>query len=72
MTIEKIKSDINNQLGNNVNIVLNGSRNKKEHYKGKVVETYNYIFIVKLDNLKIKSFSYADVLTSTVNLYFNE
>ena len=33
MTIEKIKSDINNQLGNNVNIVLNGSRNKKEHYK---------------------------------------
>ena len=72
MTIQKIKKSITNEIGKDVKIVFNGSRNKKEYYKGKIVETYNYIFIVKLDTLEKKSFSYSDVLTSTVKVYFNK
>jgi len=72
MTIQKIKNSIVSELGNDVKIVFNGSRNRKEFYKGKIVETYNYIFIVKLDTLEKKSFSYSDVLTNTIKIYFDK
>ena len=47
MTIEKIKNNIDSKLGDNVKIIYNGSRNKKEEYSGIISETYNYIFIIK-------------------------
>ncbi len=72
MTISKIKSSIDEKLGDNVKIILNGSRNKKEEYKGVITETYNYIFIVKLDTDEKKSFSYSDVLTNTIELFFTK
>lgn len=72
MTLEKIKNNIKESLGNDVKIIYNGSRNKKKHYKGKITEIYNYIFIVKLDDYKKKSFSYSDVLTSTIEVYFDK
>ena len=46
MTIEKIKNNIDSKLGDNVKIIYNGSRNKKEEYSGIISETYNYIFII--------------------------
>ena len=72
MTIEKIKSSIDDKLGNHVNIVCNGTRNRKEYYKGRIIETYSYIFIVKLDSNETKSFCYSDVLTNNVRLYFDK
>ena len=71
MTIEKIKNKINNKIGNNVKVVYNGSRNKKEEYKGIIDEVYNCIFIVKTDCNKVKSISYRDVLTNTVEIFFD-
>lgn len=72
MTIKKIKDNIKKNLGNDVKIVYNGSRNKKEIYNGVLKEVYNYIFIVKLDTDEIKSFSYSDVLTNTVEIFFSK
>ena len=72
MTISKIKDNIDKEKGNNVKIILNGSRNKKEEYEGKITETYNYIFIVKLDTNEVKSFSYSDVLTNTIEIFFDK
>ncbi len=72
MTIEKIKNNIDNKLGDNVKIVYNGSRNKKEEYSGVITETYNYIFIVKLESDEVKSFSYRDVLTNTIEIFFDK
>ena len=46
MTIEKIKNNIDSKLGNNVKVIYNGGRNKKEEYSGVISETYNYIFII--------------------------
>ena len=43
MTIKKIKENIENNLGNEVKIIYNGSRNKKEEYNGVIKEIYNYI-----------------------------
>ena len=70
MTIDKIKNDIDSKLGDTVKIVYNGSRNKKEEYSGVITETYNFIFIIKTEGEK-KSFSYRDVLTNTVEVFFD-
>ena len=72
MTIEKIKNNIDSKLGDNVKIIYNGSRNKKEEYSGIISETYNYIFIIKTDSGEVKSFSYRDVLTNTIELFFDK
>lgn len=71
MTIKKIKDDISNNLGKKIKIIYNGSRNRKEEYKGILTEVYNYIFIVRLDTDEVKSFSYSDVLTSTIEIFFD-
>ena len=47
MTIERIKDNIDNNLGEFVKVIYNGSRNKREEYSGIITETYNYIFIIK-------------------------
>lgn len=72
MTIEKIRNNIDSKLGDNVKVVYNGSRNKKEEYSGVITETYNYIFIIKTDTFETKSFSYRDVLTNTVEIFFDK
>ena len=71
MTIEKIKNDIGNNLGSNVKVIYNGSRNKREEYSGVITEMYNFIFIIKTKEEAKKSFSYRDVLTNTVEVFFD-
>ncbi len=71
MTIDIIKNKIDNRIGDNVKIVYNGSRNRKEEYSGVISETYNYIFIVKTGGNEKKSFSYSDVLTNTIEIFFD-
>lgn len=72
MTIEKIKNDIDNNLGSNVKVVYNGSRNKREEYSGIITETYNSIFIIRVNNRENKSFSYRDVLTNTIEIFYEK
>lgn len=71
MTIDIIKNKIDNRIGNNVKVIYNGSRNKREEYSGVITETYNYIFVVKMDSNEKKSFSYCDVLTNTIEIFFD-
>ena len=70
--IEKIKNNIDSKLGDNVKVIYNGSRNKKDEDSGVISETYNYIFIIRTDSDGIKSFSYRDVLTNTIELFFDK
>ena len=69
MTIEAIKKNIHNNVGNNIKVVHNEGRNKIYEYKGKVVEVYPNIFIVMVEDSK-RSFSYYDVLTDTTRVSF--
>lgn len=71
MTIDIIKNKIDNKIGDTVRVIYNGSRNKKEEYFGVISETYNYIFIVKMESNEKKSFSYSDVLTNTIEIFFD-
>jgi len=71
MTIDKIKYNIDNRIGDSVKVIYNGSRNRREEYSGIITETYNYIFIVKMEGNEKKSFSYSDVLTNTIEIFFD-
>lgn len=68
--IDKIKKNIKDNMGNNVRLVINNLRNRSEECKGIIVETYNYVFVIKTDNNVLKSFSYSDVLTQNIELFF--
>ncbi len=72
MMIDKIKDNIDSRIGDSVKVVYYGSRNRKEEYSGVIAETYNYIFIVKMDGNEVKSFCYSDILTETIKLFFDE
>ena len=69
MTIDTIRDDITNHIGNEILVIHNEGRNRILEYRGKVVEVYHNIFIV-LDNEGKKSFSYHDIFTETVKISF--
>ena len=72
MNIGIIKNKIDKKSGDSVKVIYNGSRNRREEYSGVITETYNYIFIVKVDNNEKKSFSYSDILTNTIEIFFDK
>ncbi len=69
--INKVKEDIINKKGMKLNFRHNGSRNQIEEFKGIILNTYNYIFTIKVlsDKEEIKSFSYSDVLIKNLEIY---
>lgn len=73
MTVNSIKEELNNHLGNIVTIKYNLGRNKYEKYDVRLKKLYDHVFTVEIDkkNIKeIKSFSYSDVITKTIKIYY--
>ena len=68
MNVKNIKNYLKSKVGSNIIIVYYGSRNRKEIYKGVLCKLYGNIFTVRLYNGEIKSFSYIDVLTKTIQI----
>ena len=50
---------------------FNGSRNQTEEFTGEIEGTYNYIFVIRTNNepKQLKSFSYSDVLTESLEIF---
>lgn len=74
MNIEKIKNNLENNKGKTLNFKFNGSRNQIETFSGTIENTYNYVFLVKVDNdsEQIRSFSYSDVLTESLEIFIDK
>lgn len=70
--IEKIREDMEKHVGEEVKIIFNGGRNKTEEFNAIITEMYKFIFVVKLNNdiHELKTFTYSDVLTQTVEIYY--
>ena len=63
MNIEKIKDKVDLYVGKKMNFKFNGARNQTEEFIGIIEGTYPSVFIVRvIDDNRIKSFSYSDVL----------
>ena len=68
MHIKYIRNYLRNKVGSNIVIVYYGSRNKKEKYNGILYKLYENIFTIKLFNGEIRSFSYTDIITKTIQI----
>lgn len=58
-------------MGKTLHFRFNGARNQIEEFSGTIENMYNSIFVVKVSNPKeqIKSFSYADILTESLQIF---
>ncbi len=71
MTIEQVKYELKNHIGDDVTIKYHLGRNKYEKYRVTIKELYNYVFLVEMKNeytKEIKSFSYSDIITKTIHI----
>ncbi|MBM7555174.1 biofilm formation stimulator Veg [Thalassobacillus pellis] len=75
-TLFEIKESLEGQIGKRLTLKANGGRRKTIQRSGILAETYPSVFIVELDQeenaFERVSYSYADVLTETVELSFDE
>lgn len=71
-SLAEIKRNIESHVGERILLRANGGRRKTIERTGVLEETYPAVFIVKLDQdqhaFKRVSYSYADILTETVEL----
>lgn len=72
-TLASIKMDIERHIGEKVTLKANGGRKKVLVNNGVLEGVYPSIFVVRLENdtQRTVTYSYSDVLTKTVQLYFN-
>ena len=68
MNIKNIKNYLRTKLGSNIVIIYYGSRNRKEIFRGILHKLYGNIFTIRLVSGEIKSFSYIDILTKTIQI----
>lgn len=73
-TLADIKSALDSNLGKKLLLKANGGRRKTVERFGTLAETYPAVFVIELDQdenaFERVSYSYADVLTETVQLTF--
>jgi uncharacterized protein Veg len=70
--ISEIKKDLETFVGSKIRLKANRGRNRIIEKEGVLESTYPNIFVVKLNERKVErrvSYSYADVLTETVELF---
>ena len=70
--ISQIKEDLDSFVGSRIRLKANRGRNRIIEKEGVLESIYPNIFVVKLDERRVErrvSYSYADVLTETVELF---
>ncbi|CAM5279588.1 Veg family protein [Bacillus] [Bacillus tequilensis] len=75
-TLSDIKRLLDGNLGKRLTLKANGGRRKTIERSGILAETYPSVFVIQLDqdenSFERVSYSYADILTETVELTFND
>jgi uncharacterized protein Veg len=75
-TLIDIKKALDSNLGKRLLLKANGGRRKTIERSGILAETYPSVFVIELDQdenaFERVSYSYADVLTETVQITFYE
>ncbi len=74
-SLQQIKLDLESCVGKRVKLRANRGRKKIVEAEGVIESTYPKIFVVKLDpshSLERLSYTYADVLTKTVEVMIDD
>ena len=71
-TLANIRKDIENHVGEKVTLKANGGRKKILVNDGVIESVHPSIFVVRLesDPQRTVTYSYSDVLTKTVSLFY--
>lgn len=70
--IAEIKKDLESFVGSSIRLKANRGRNRIVEKEGVLESIYPNIFVIRINERKIErrvSYSYADVLTETVEVY---
>ena len=67
--INKIRDIILAKKGKILKFKYNGLRNQIEEFDGIIDGVYNYVFTIKTNDNKIRSFTYTDILINNLEIY---
>ena len=68
MTLDKIKEFVKKNKGIQHSFKFKGTRNQVDEFQGIITDLYPAIFIITLDDDKVKSFSYNDLLADNLEI----
>lgn len=70
MNIDKIRKIVSSNKNKIFSFKFKGARNQTDEFVGKIVESYRCIFTVRVcdKSNRIKSFSYNDILTKSLEI----
>ena len=66
---EMIKKHLLPYIGKTIKIKYDLGRNKYETFTAQIINVYNCLFLVKLNNNTVKSFSFSDIITKKIKFY---
>lgn len=66
--IDNIKKVVEKNQGVKCSFRFHGSRNQVDEFHGVIVDLYPAIFTIETENNKIKTFSYSDILTQSLEI----
>ena len=76
MTLASIKHNLDGKVGHSLTVVAQAGRKKTTRRRGTLKETYPAVFIVDLDQqenaFERVSYSYADLLTKSIEIDFDD
>ena len=68
-SMQKIRQDVENYIGLEIDIKSNVGRNKKVNKRGTIDSAYSNLFVVReADSTRKLSYSYADVLMNSLEI----
>ena len=69
--INEIKKNIEAKKGKKLRFKYNGARNQTEEFNGEIIDVYHFIFTIRTGEEVelIKSFTYSDILTETLEIF---
>lgn len=68
MMIDNIKKVVKENQGVECSFRFHGARNQVDEFNGVIVDLYPAIFTIETENNKIKTFSYSDILTQSLEI----
>jgi len=75
LQIDEIKQEIEKLKGQKVNLLVNQGRKKYSNFEAVIENTYNSIFVVRLQNdcvknkaMELQTYSYIDILCGNVDI----
>ena len=68
MILDSVKEKIKMNKGIMKKFIFHGTHNQNEEFEGVIIKMYNSLFLIKTIDNQIRSYSYADVLISNLEI----